>query len=126
MRTLLLLAVVASAVVLFVWDPATTWFFPSCPFRALTGWSCPGCGTLRALHELLHGHVGQALRENAFLPAVGLVAIAAAGSDRLRGTHTGTWTRLTSPASVTYLAIAAVAFTVARNITGDLFRWFTP
>lgn len=51
--TLLLLG--AAGVVLLVFDPAATWWFPSCPFHALTGWLCPLCGSLRAVHALLTG-----------------------------------------------------------------------
>ena len=36
-------------------DPSTTWWFPSCPFHAITGWKCPFCGSLRAIHALVHG-----------------------------------------------------------------------
>ena len=50
--------------VLRVFNPATTWFFPPCLFRALTGYLCPGCGTLRALHQLLNGNVAAAFRLN--------------------------------------------------------------
>jgi len=57
-----LVAVAAS--VLRAFNPATTWFYPPCPFRALTGYLCPGCGTLRALHELLNGHLAAAFRLN--------------------------------------------------------------
>jgi len=53
-----------AAGVLRVFNPATVWFFPPCPFRALTGYLCPGCGTLRALHELLNGHLAAAFRLN--------------------------------------------------------------
>ena len=64
-----------AASVLRVFNPATTWFFPPCPFRALTGYLCPGCGTLRALHQLLNGHVAAAFRLNPLmmllLPYVG-------------------------------------------------------
>jgi len=45
----------ASIYALAGWDPATTTWFPSCPFYAITGWQCPLCGSLRALHALLHG-----------------------------------------------------------------------
>ena len=45
----------ASLVALGAWDPATTAWFPSCPFYAITGWLCPLCGSLRAVHALLHG-----------------------------------------------------------------------
>lgn len=48
-------------------DPTRPGRFPSCPFRALTGLDCPGCGSLRALYELAHGHVVAALDHNAFL-----------------------------------------------------------
>jgi hypothetical protein len=40
---------------LAAFDPATTWWCPSCPFHALTGWLCPLCGSLRAVHALFAG-----------------------------------------------------------------------
>ena len=40
---------------LYAIDPAKTQVFPPCPFHALTGLYCPGCGSLRALHHVLHG-----------------------------------------------------------------------
>jgi hypothetical protein len=55
----------AGALVVFFADPATTSFYPQCPFFLLTGWYCPGCGTLRALHQLSHGHLLTALDLNA-------------------------------------------------------------
>src|SRR5687767_9946485 len=47
----------AGAVYLFVFEPGRSGFFPICPFRFLTGFTCPGCGTTRALHQILHGHI---------------------------------------------------------------------
>ena len=53
-----LLAVAAAAIAtLALLDPATSGLFPPCPLRYLTGWYCPGCGSLRALHQLLHGNL---------------------------------------------------------------------
>lgn len=46
----------AGAVYLFVFEPGKSGFFPACPFRLVTGFTCPGCGTTRALHQILHGH----------------------------------------------------------------------
>lgn len=43
--------------VLYFFDPASSNLYPNSPFRALTGLYCPGCGTLRGLHQLLHGHL---------------------------------------------------------------------
>ena len=68
--------------VLRVFNPATAGFFPPCPFRALTGYLCPGCGTLRALHQLLNGHLVAAFRLNPLtmllLPYVGYSAASSA------------------------------------------------
>jgi len=47
--------VLVAGLLLAGFDPSTTWWFPSCPFRAITGWECPLCGSLRALHALLQG-----------------------------------------------------------------------
>lgn len=40
-----------------------SWGF--CPFRALTGLPCPGCGGLRAVNDLTNGDVVGALSSNA-------------------------------------------------------------
>jgi hypothetical protein len=46
---------IAAIYILYTFDPARSAFYPPCPFHALTGLYCPGCGSLRALHQLLHG-----------------------------------------------------------------------
>ena len=58
-------------------DPHSPGFgFPTCPFRLLTGWNCPGCGGLRMTHDLLHGDVAAAITDNVFL-LLGLPLLAA-------------------------------------------------
>jgi hypothetical protein len=57
-------ALALAAVVLGVFDPATSGIFPPCPVRYLTGWYCPGCGSLRAIHLLLHGNLRAAWAMN--------------------------------------------------------------
>ena len=49
---------------LFFINPARTGWLPPCPFHALTGLDCPGCGSLRAIHSLLHLNGMQALAYN--------------------------------------------------------------
>lgn len=48
-------------------DPETQPFFPQCPFLLLTGYQCPGCGSQRAIHHLLHLNLGAAFRYNIFM-----------------------------------------------------------
>ena len=59
-------AVVALAVAYYFADPHSVWM-PKCPFRLLTGFDCPACGSQRALHAAVHGRVGEALGYNPFL-----------------------------------------------------------
>jgi hypothetical protein len=60
-RNLLILGTAAlAAAVLFLFDPATTGFYPPCLFRTFLGAQCPGCGSLRAAHQLLHGNLHEA------------------------------------------------------------------
>jgi hypothetical protein len=55
-----ILAGVFFLAVLFFFDPATTSFYPPCLFKTVLGRQCPGCGSLRAAHQLLHGNFGVA------------------------------------------------------------------
>ena len=48
-------------------DPAGQKWFPKCPFYWLTGYKCPGCGSQRVVHHLLHFDLEGALRANALL-----------------------------------------------------------
>lgn len=78
------------AVVLHVADPSEATAFPGCPFFAMTGLYCPGCGTLRCLHALLHADVRSALDYNAltvlFVPML-VIAWLSAGFAGVRGRH---------------------------------------
>ncbi|WP_144036569.1 DUF2752 domain-containing protein [Sphingobacterium psychroaquaticum] len=49
------------------YDPETSAWFPKCPMKSLTGLDCPGCGSQRALHQLLNGHLKEAFQQNALL-----------------------------------------------------------
>lgn len=94
-------------------DPHSPGFgFPACPFRALTGFYCPGCGGLRMTHDVLHGDVAAAVVDNVFL-LVGLPMLLAWIVVR--------W-RLGKPAmntpTVVVIVAAAIIWTVVRNLPG--------
>lgn len=61
------LLLLAGGTYLFVFEPGRSGFFPICIFRFFTGFTCPGCGSTRALHEILHGHVAAAFMLNPLL-----------------------------------------------------------
>ncbi|WP_433255799.1 DUF2752 domain-containing protein [Streptosporangium sp. CA-135522] len=72
-------ALAAGAAVAFVRavDPNEPGHYPTCPFLMLTGFYCPGCGGLRAVHALAHGDPVSALGLNplvvAAVPVLALV-----------------------------------------------------
>ncbi|MEI6062620.1 MAG: DUF2752 domain-containing protein [Bacteroidota bacterium] len=54
-------------VLYYLFDPVGQIWFPKCPFYLLTGYKCPGCGSQRAVHYLLHFNIADAFRQNALL-----------------------------------------------------------
>lgn len=63
----------------FYFDPSDN-FFPRCVFLSLTGLECPGCGSQRAIHALLHGDIVAVWHFNAalflFIPMLILLFVA--------------------------------------------------
>ncbi|WP_298651328.1 DUF2752 domain-containing protein [uncultured Proteiniphilum sp.] len=58
---------VAALYLFYIFDPEAQPLFPKCPFLLVTGYECPGCGSQRAVHSLLHLDIGAALKYNAFM-----------------------------------------------------------
>src|ERR1700710_1600369 len=86
--------------------------YPQCPFKWLTGWNCPFCGGLRMTHDLLHGHLASSINDNVFV-LVGLPVLAGwLLMRRQQGRRS-----LPIPAVIT-LTVAAIAWTVLRNLPG--------
>jgi hypothetical protein len=50
----LLIAFIAMAVLFYFLNPTEHVLFPRCLFNSITGYYCPGCGSQRAIHSLLH------------------------------------------------------------------------
>jgi hypothetical protein len=86
--------------------------FPTCPFKALTGWNCPGCGGLRMTHDLLHGDLAAAAVDNVFV-LVGLPMLAIWLLVRWRRGQ-----NLMPMPAVVVIVIAAITWTVVRNLPG--------
>jgi len=53
-------------------------FFPQCPFHAITGFHCPGCGSQRAIHDLLHFRIGESLSHNIVIIILALTIVSKA------------------------------------------------
>jgi hypothetical protein len=61
-----------AAVGVAMWDPARHGGPPLCPWRAVTGVACPGCGLTRAMGALLRGRADEALHLHPLVVVLGL------------------------------------------------------
>ena len=113
--------------VLYLADPSGSGLYPLCPFRAMTGLYCPGCGTLRAGNRLLQGRLDDALALNPLAVLAVPVALYALASSLLVVTRGRALPRIApSRAWIWILAAVVVAFGVVRNIPVHPFTLLAP
>ena len=109
-------------VLVFV-DPRTARYAPICPLHATTGLHCPGCGTGRALHALVHGDLPLALRLNALtvaaIPVFLALALQVAIHPEKRLPILPLWLRL-------LIYAALFVFLVGRNLPMAPFTSWAP
>jgi hypothetical protein len=116
----------AASVALHVRDPHRSGSWGFCPWLALTGTYCPGCGGLRAVNDLTHGDVVAAASSNLLL--VGSIPVLALWwtrrtVDGWRGVRRHVDER--RALLVTYGVLgAALLFWVVRNL--PFAGWLTP
>ena len=118
-------AIIAVGAVFFFFNPSTTAFYPKCLFHEMTGLYCPGCGSTRALHCLLHGELREAFRDNALvvlaLPLLGAILLA-----RTLRRRPPVVIRQSKLVWLWLLLAVIVAFGVVRNIPCRPFLLLAP
>jgi hypothetical protein len=118
-------AVVALATVaLHVRDPHVSGSWGYCP-TALIGFSCPLCGSLRAVHDLTDLHLGAAASSNLLL-VLAVPVVLGLWTRRVRACWRGgaAAAPLAVPrAAWLALGVAVAVFTLARNLPGS---WLAP
>ncbi|HYP51678.1 MAG TPA: DUF2752 domain-containing protein [Pyrinomonadaceae bacterium] len=129
-RGLAVAGLTAAAGILFLVktvNPTSSGWFPQCPFYALTGLSCPGCGATRGMHQFLNGDWLAALDYNAllvlFVPMIiyfvlNLVSVA------VRGRTLGIGKL--PPAGIWTFAVILLVFGVLRNLPFYPFTILAP
>lgn len=113
-----------AGLILHLIDPRSPGHYPTCPFLAVTGYYCPGCGALRAMASLTDGDLAGSVGFNpmAVVAVAGLLVVFAAwGIRQWRGEPKRTLTR---PWVTNAMALLILVFWVARNIPG--WTWLSP
>ena len=105
-------------------DPNQPGHYPLCPTLALAGIYCPGCGMLRATHDLVHGDLAGAIQRNPLAPLV-LATMVALYAVWVVSRWTGRPVAWTPGRWTPWLLLGGfVLFTVARNVPG--WTWLSP
>jgi len=124
MRRVLVISAAVALLLLFGFiyyalDPSSSSVFPRCCFLSLTGYKCPGCGSQRAIHALLHGDVVTAFKHNAMLlvsiPWIAYCLIAE--TQRVRNPRL--YVRLNSELVIGLFFVTVLLWWVLRNV----FNW---
>ena len=95
-------------------DPSHSHWAPKCPFKLLTGYDCPGCGSQRAIHSFLNGHIWEGIKYNYLLVPSLLYVIALTILPREGKVHKA----LSSSTACWILFVVFVVWWVGRNIIG--------
>jgi hypothetical protein len=111
-------AALAATAYLAAIDPNQPGHYPLCPFRYLTGYACPGCGSLRAVHDLATGQPLAALHRNP-LTVAAVPFVVVMWFLWLRRSATGRGRRWAAPAWLLWSLLGLViGFWVLRNMPG--------
>lgn len=63
----ILIIIIIVGVFYKITNPYEVNYLPKCTFYTITGYQCPGCGSQRALHDILNLNFISALKENFLL-----------------------------------------------------------
>lgn len=107
-----------ACVVLHFADPNDEGTYPACPFLAVTGLYCPGCGSMRTLRALSHADLPTALARNP-LAVVAYVWVAGIFLAWTRRRWSNKHRSYLAPPWVLWTVLGVIlAFWVLRNIPG--------
>jgi Protein of unknown function (DUF2752) len=113
--------------IIYLLDPSSSDLYPPCPFLALTGFYCPGCGTLRALHQLTLGHPVAALDLNPLMVLLlPFVAYFLASHAMLAVTGQPLRRFFVRPALIWTLLGIILVYWLLRNVPGYPFTLLAP
>lgn len=118
-RRVLIAAICIAAVglgLLYLLVEPSSGLYPRCMFKMLTGLSCPGCGSQRAVHAMLGGDFRAAFGYNALfiieLPLLALLALSRALGQR--APRLGRM--LSARFFILFILATIIIWTIVRNI----------
>jgi len=124
---LMLVLFIALALFYFLVNPSGVDYLPKCPLYTTTGIYCPGCGSQRATHDLLHLNIIGVIHHNA-LYLLALILLGYHGILLLanRFFNKNRKSILNHPKTPLIVLIIIVLFWILRNLPYAPFNWLAP
>ncbi len=107
---------IALAIVYYYFDPVEARWMPRCLWKVATGTDCPGCGSQRMAHALVHGDILGAWHANAFalcmIPLIGLLLVLELNREK----YPKAYRKVHAPWVIWTLAAAVLIWWILRNV----------
>ncbi len=111
---ILLLAILA-AVYFFV-DPMEVGWMPRCLWKVATGTDCPGCGSQRMAHALMHADFQGAWKANAYALCMLPIVVFMIWLEFFRDKYPRLYRQVHSPWVIWTLAASVLIWWIVRNL----------
>jgi hypothetical protein len=119
--------IIALSIIYYKFNPAKYGFFPQCPFHKFTGFDCPGCGSQRALHALLHGNFREAAGYN-LLMIISIPFLSVHFFYKLKSFFLKKeirWGVIYHPLTPRIIFVVVIVFWITRNIPATPFSYLS-
>lgn len=124
---LMLILFVGLALFYFLVNPSGVDYLPKCPLYSTTGIYCPGCGSQRATHDLLHLNIMGVIHHNA-LYLLALILLGYHGVILFANKFLNkNWKSLFNhPKTPIVVLVIVILFWILRNLPFAPFNWLAP
>lgn len=114
--TIIAALAIVLAIVYYYFDPVEARWMPRCLWKVATGTECPGCGSQRMAHALMHGDISGAWHANAFalciIPLIGFLFALEQNRDKWPNVYR----KVHAPWVIWTLAVAVLVWWIGRNL----------
>lgn len=104
------------AVTYYYYDPTEVDWMPRCLWKVVTATDCPGCGSQRMAHALMHGDICGAWHANAFALCMLPIIVFMIWLELMRGSLPKLYSKVHSPWVIRLIFIMILAWWIIRNL----------
>lgn len=104
------------AVAYYIFDPAEVKWMPRCLWKMTTGTDCPGCGSQRMAHALMHGDFVEAWHSNAYALCIIPLILFLLWLELCRDKYQKLYRKIHTPWVLWILVASVFVWWIARNL----------